>query len=227
MTDADDPSSLSPLQSSLRAPRAAAVAGMVFAVILGTAIVLIRRVVPATGADAGSWLTSDQRRDQVTLALGLIPFAGIAFLWFIAVVRDHIGAREDRFFATVFLGSGFAFVAMLFAAGAVASGLVASVGPGGDLPAHWEFGRRLVFTLMNSYGLRMAAVFTVATTTLGGRLGLIPRWLVVVGYLSAVSLLLVIGLVPLATLLFPLWVLLLSVHILLAGRWQARPSAGT
>lgn len=226
MTDADDQSSLSPLQSSLRAPRAAAVAGMVFAVILGTAIVLIRRVVPATGADPGSWLTSDQRRDQVTLALGLLPFAGIAFLWFIAVVRDHIGAREDRFFATVFLGSGFAFVAMLFAAGAVASGLVASVGPGGDLPEHWEFGRRLVFTLMNTYGLRMAAVFTVATTTLGGRLGLIPQWLVAVGYLSAVSLLLVIGLVPLATLLFPLWVLMLSIHILMAGRWQARPAAG-
>jgi len=174
MTDADDQSSLSPLQSSLRAPRAAAVAGMVFAVILGTAIVLIRRVVPATGADAGSWLTSDQRRDQVTLALGLMPFAGIAFLWFIAVVRDHIGGREDRFFVTVFLGSGFAFVAMLFAAGAVASGLVASVGPGGELPDHWEFGRRLVFTLMNTYGLRMAAVELAPSPALGPGLRPVP-----------------------------------------------------
>jgi hypothetical protein len=141
------------------------------------------------------------------------------------VVRDHVGVHEDRFFATVFLGGGFAFVAMLFAAGAVASGLVASIGPGGDLPELWEFGRRLVFTLMNSYGFRMAAVFTVATTTLGGRLGLIPRWLVVAGYLTACSLLLVIGLLPLATLLFPLWVLLLSVHILLAGRWRADTAA--
>jgi hypothetical protein len=80
MSEQDDLSTLTPLQASLRAPRAAAVAGIVFAVILGTAIVLIRQVVPATGADAGSWLASDQRRDQVTVALGLIPFAGIAFL---------------------------------------------------------------------------------------------------------------------------------------------------
>jgi hypothetical protein len=33
----------------------------------------------------------------------LAPFSGIAFLWFVAVVRDLIGEREDRFFATVFL----------------------------------------------------------------------------------------------------------------------------
>lgn len=32
--------------------------------------------------------------------------AGIAFLWFIGVIRDRSGAHEDRFFATVFLGSG-------------------------------------------------------------------------------------------------------------------------
>jgi hypothetical protein len=43
----------------------------------------------------------------------LAPFSGIAFLWFIAVVRNLIGAREDRYFATVFLGSGLLFVAML------------------------------------------------------------------------------------------------------------------
>jgi hypothetical protein len=27
----------------------------------------------------------------VSLALGLLPFAGIAFLWFIGVVRDRLG----------------------------------------------------------------------------------------------------------------------------------------
>ena len=58
------------------------------------------------------------------LALNLLPFAGIAFLWFIGVVRDRIGQGEDRFFATVFLGSGLLFIAMLFVTGAVAGGLV-------------------------------------------------------------------------------------------------------
>jgi hypothetical protein len=45
--------------------------------------------------------------------------AGIAFLWFIGVIRDHLGDREDRFFATVFLGSGLLFVAMLFICGGI------------------------------------------------------------------------------------------------------------
>jgi hypothetical protein len=39
----------------------------------------------------------------VAIGLNLIPFAGIAFLWFIGVIRDRIGAHEDRFFATVLL----------------------------------------------------------------------------------------------------------------------------
>ena len=44
----------------------------------------------------------------------LVPFAGIAFLWFIGVVREQLGNVEDRLFSTVFLGSGLLFLAMLF-----------------------------------------------------------------------------------------------------------------
>ena len=51
----------------------------------------------------------------------IIPFAGIAFLWFLAVLRRRIGHGEDQFFATVFLGSGFLYIAMLFAADAAAT----------------------------------------------------------------------------------------------------------
>ena len=58
------------------------------------------------------WLES--RASSVSLALRLLPFAGIAFFWFTGVIRDHIGDLEDRFFATVFLGSGIAFVVLLF-----------------------------------------------------------------------------------------------------------------
>ena len=59
------------------------------------------------------------------VGLYLVPFSGIALLWFIGVIRDRIGEREDRFFATVFLGSGLLFIAMLFAAAAVLGGLIA------------------------------------------------------------------------------------------------------
>ena len=57
-----------------------------------------------------------------------MPFAGICFLWFIGVVRDGFGRYEDRFFASVFLGSGLLFLAMVFAASAVGAALVASRG---------------------------------------------------------------------------------------------------
>ena len=66
------------------------------------------------------WLADGSRRKAILVALNLLPFAAIAFLWFIGVVRDRIGEGEDRLFATVFLGSGLLFIAMLFAGGAVA-----------------------------------------------------------------------------------------------------------
>jgi hypothetical protein len=52
-----------------------------------------------------------------------VPFAGIAFLWFIGVLRDRLGELEDRFFATVFFGSGLLFLGMLFLACAIVGGL--------------------------------------------------------------------------------------------------------
>jgi hypothetical protein len=81
-------------------------------VLLIAALVLLRLSVPAHPGEAGAWLTNQGRRTAAAVALNLIPFAGIAFLWFIGVLRDRIGEREDRFFATVFLGSGLLFVGM-------------------------------------------------------------------------------------------------------------------
>ena len=89
-----------------------------FALLLFTVLFLVRLAIPPHAEDAGEWLTDRRRRDAALLALNLVPFAGIAFLWFIGVVRDRIGAGEDRLFATVFLGSGLLFIAMLFAGGA-------------------------------------------------------------------------------------------------------------
>ena len=128
-------------------------------------------------------MTDGSRHDAFVLALNLLPFAGIAFLWFMGVLRDRIGVNEDRFFATVFLGSGLLFVAMVFTCAAVAGGLVLSFGDGSNRPPAelWSFGRHVVLTLLGVYALRMAAVFTISTTTIASRLGLVPRWLVVFG----------------------------------------------
>jgi CBS domain containing-hemolysin-like protein len=135
-------------------------------------------------------------------------------------VRDRIGQREDRFFATVFLGSGLLFVGMLFVATAVAAGLLAgAAGRTGAPDDIW--GHRIVVIVMNTYAMRMAAVFTIATATIGLRTGFMPRWIGFSGYAIAVVLLLAIGVTPWVRLLFPLWILLLSLDTLvesLGGR---------
>ena len=153
-------------------------------------------------------------------ALGLVPFAGIAFLWFIGVLRDRVGEAEDRFFATVFLGSGLLFVGMLFVAAALAAGLVASTGDHGDSllsSGTWSVGRRTTYELMSVYAMRMAAVFTLATSTILLRAGIAPRWLVVSGYASAILLLVTVGFFAWVELVFPAWVLVLSLYVLIAG----------
>ena len=202
--------------SPLRTPGAAAVAGIVFAVLLGTAVVLLKTSVPAS---PGEWLTQPGRRDTVSVALQLVPFAGIAFLWFVGVVRDRMGAGEDRFFATVFLGSGLVFVATVFVAAAVAGGLLATAsGQGADGAAALALGRGATSALLNVYAMRMAAVFTFSAVILGRGTGVIARWLRLAGIASAVLLLIGNGISGWVILLFPAWVLAVSISILAEGR---------
>ena len=119
-------------RSALRTPRSAAFAGIAFSVLITISIVAIRVAIPGDPADAGEWLSDSTRRNAVLAGLALMPFAGVAFLWFVGVLRDRIGAAEDRFFATLFLGSGLLFIAMLFVSAAIAAALVESFGDGGE-----------------------------------------------------------------------------------------------
>jgi hypothetical protein len=201
---------------ALRTPRAAAAAGIIFSVFLITALVLLRISVPARPAVPGSWLTDSGRRTAVAVALNLVPFAGIAFLWFIGVLRDRIGEREDRFFATVFLGSGLLFVAMMFAATAIASGLIADVASIRPDPSTLALGRGVTSTLLNVYSMRMAAVFTLTTVNIARHTEIISRWLLIAGLATALVLLVGVGISPWTELLFPAWILALSIDILTA-----------
>jgi hypothetical protein len=203
--------------AELRTPRAAAVAGIVFALAFGLAVLLLRSVLPE-GARHSDWLGSAAHRRTLKLALEVIPFAGIAFLWFIGVIRSRLGEAEDKLFATVFLGSGLLFVAMLFTSAAIIGGML-SLYSGGQQVAGTnvvlatEIARFLIGTL----GTRMAAVFTLVVTNLGRRTGVVPRWLVVFGFVCALLLFVVPPHVVWIALVFPLWVLVLSVQILLTS----------
>jgi hypothetical protein len=149
-------------QSASGPPRAAAIAGIVFSILLITALPLLRIAVSADHARPEVWLDIDP--GKVVLALNLIPFVGIAFLWFVGVLRDRLGALEDRFFATVFLGSGLLFLAMLFAGASVlGAGFVMRA----DMPIEaarseaLTLGRALTSNIVNNYAIKMAAVFMI------------------------------------------------------------------
>ena len=207
---------LTSARARLTTPRAAAVAGILFSVLLIICLVLVRISVPADPTDAGAWLASGGK--NVALALNLLPFAGVAFLWFIGVVRDRIGQYEDRLFATVFLGSGLLFLAMIFAAAATAGGIITAFGtmPGQMIESNiYGYGRATTYELMNTYAIKMAGVFMLSSCTLFVRLKLAPRWIVLLGYVLALLLLLSIGFISWISLVFPLWTLLISVYILI------------
>jgi hypothetical protein len=150
------------------------------------------------------------------IALDLVPFAGIAFLWFIGVLRNRLGELEDQFFATVFLGSGLLFVASLFGAAALMRGLIEAVGSGAIGAETFYFGHPVSDALFNIFAIKMAGVFIISTCTIGLRTAIIPRWVAITGYACALVLLLVIANWKWITFVFPLWMLLVSCYILLS-----------
>ena len=212
MSSQTGPSSAAgPSLHQLTTPRAAALAGVLSALLFAAVLILIRVKMPEGVGDSTQWLNSE--RGGILTATKLMPFAGITFLWFIAVVRDGFGRFEDRFFATVFLGSGLLFLAIMFVSTAVAAALVASNTGVTDPAAHAEmiaFGKGIVVAAAKTYAIRMAAVFMMSLATIWLKTGLMPRWLVVVSYLLAVALLIASDLSMWLTLAFPIWMLVVS-----------------
>jgi hypothetical protein len=149
--------------------------------------------------------------------MNLVPFAGIAFLWFVGVLRDRLGAREDQFFATVFLGSGVLLLAMLFVAAAVVGAIIVAFRAAPDALVHsatFHFGRGLAHGMINIYLVKTAAVFMITTSTIAIYTGLTPRWLAIGGYVIAVVLLIGSSYFDWSLLVFPLWVFLVSLSML-------------
>jgi hypothetical protein len=178
-------------RAGLKTPRAAAIAGILFSISLIAVFWLLRSAVPADPQEPGAWLNTDSAK--IALALNLVPFAGIAFLWFIGVLRDRLGEHEDRFFATVFFGSGLLFLAMLFAAAALAGALIISfaAAPAQLInSATFYFARAAAYNVMNIYAVKTAGVFMITTSTIAVYTGLTPRWLAILGYVLAPVLLL-------------------------------------
>ena len=208
-------------------PVAGAIAGIVFAVLFTVSMTVLRQTMGDVAHDTGAWLTGDT--GVVKFALALVPFVGLAFLWFIAVARERLGRFEDQFFSTVFIGSGLLFLAMIFAAAATAGAIVAAAenDPAGFASSTtYTYARQAVTQILAVYALRMAAIFQLSQASLWLRTRVMPRWMALITIVVAFVLLFVFTQAWWVMLVFPAWVLLVSVFILIAQPAQERREAG-
>src|SRR4029077_9999220 len=202
-------------RARLKTPKAAAVAGILFSILLGLIFGLLRIALPADPLDTGEWLATGAR--TVTLAINLVPFAGVAFLWFLGVLRDRLGAEEDQFFATVFFGSGILFLAMLFAGAALVGAIVvifANAPAEVVRSASFGFARAAAYNIANIYAAKMAGVFMMSASAIVLRTRIAPRWLAVAGFGGALVLLFGSDFISWNFAVMPAWVLMISVYIL-------------
>jgi hypothetical protein len=212
------------IRQEMRTPRAAAVAGILFSLLSITSFLLFRISIPTNPLSQPTGMILHSK--TISLALYLVPFAGIAFLWFMGVIRDRLGEYEDRFFATVFLGSGLLFVAMLFAGAAEVAGIITVLAherAGLIQSGSYYLGRAEAYQTVNIFGAKMAGVFMMATCTITLQTRTFPRWIALLGYALALILLLSIGRFEWFFMLFPLWVLLISGYMLMEGKRTAFP----
>lgn len=202
----------------LRTPRSAALAGILFSILMGTSAVLIQLSIPPVPSYDADWLVGQTER--VSVAVTLIPFAAIAFLWFIGVIRDQLGKLEDQFFSTVFFGSGLLFLSGIFIWMTVTAAVLASYTAAPDSwssSGSYIFGRSMIMVAGEVVTLRMAGVFMFSSATIWQRTAVMPRWLIWLTYLMALVML--IGGVSIRPLRigFPIWVLVVSLFILRAS----------
>ncbi|HEX6286548.1 MAG TPA: hypothetical protein VFZ80_03610 [Acidimicrobiia bacterium] len=166
---------------------------------------------------------SDETRVILIAGLYLMPFAGIAFMWFIVMLRAWIrrtASRVDDLFSSVQLVSGILYLALFLTAAAAISVLSAG---GGSPEAAIDPSTKRQFTQMGwglvvVFAMRMAAIFVITTTTLGRRHRFLPQWFVILGYLVGAFLLLSANTAPFLILVLPGWTLLLGLLLLARAR---------
>lgn len=207
---------------------AAAVTGVLFAVLYAASLWLIQSALPEWDATAGrvaAQIARSDARTAMTAGYALAPFAAIAFVWFVAVIRRRIPS-EDRFVSTVFVAGSTVFVVVYLIAISVLAAPF-SVEATQDInflePETLVVLRSIAYGLLFVVGTRIQALIILSATAVGRQYRVWPRWLIFFGY--AVSLFHIVNLTlfePLA-LTFPVWVIALSITLVV--RRGSVPSA--
>lgn len=207
-----------PGEIGLRLARAAGLAGLVFATLFTASFALLRVDAPpvAPVAFAAWWAAS---RDRIAAGTWLVPFAGIAFIWFVAAVRRRIGRSEGLFFSTTFLGSALIFVAMVFATGAAGGSMLAAAAL--EEPAQMAIvaavGHAMAYALFFGFAVKMAAMFMLAVASIGRTEDTLPRWLVLLTLVLGITSLVGNTFLEIVALVFPAWVVVVSLLLIRSG----------
>jgi len=209
-----------------RAATLTALAGITHAVLFLVSIALLSTVPGphATDEEVIAFYNSPETRRVLVVGLYLMPFAGIAFLWFIVSmrlwIRSAVVHSRNELFSEVQLVSGIVFLALFLTAAAATSSTAAAVEftdepvTGIDARILPNFGSTLLLVL----AMRMAAIFVISSTNLARSSPFIPRWFVIAGYVLGLFLLLSISLSTVLVLAFPTWIIVLCVLLLQRAR---------
>jgi hypothetical protein len=216
---ADPDSPMPPPRPRTVSIEAAAIAGVASSILSIIGLVLLSRFPDLDEGDAAisTWFDDTGNRATLITGLNLVVVSSVAFLWLVAVIRRRLGDRENRFFATAFFGSAVVFLATwLVGAGLLASPAVAMtlLDAGAVSPASASLAAGAGGSFLLVVAPRFQAVFVLATANLFRQSDAAPRWLTLVSTITGA----VLFLVPLVTtpigLLFPTWVFLVGVTLL-------------
>jgi hypothetical protein len=203
-------------RANLKTPSAAAIAGMLFSVLVIAVFWLLRASIPADPQEPGTWLNSNS--GKVALALNLMPFAGkshscgSSVFCAIVLVSKKIGSLRRCFSEAGFCSSPCcspplqSWGAILIAFAMQPQELIGS--------ATFHFARAAAYSLVNVYMIKMASVFMITASTVAIYTGIAPRWLAILGFALALILLFGSFYISWSFVVFPLWVFLISVSIL-------------
>ncbi|MFC7247800.1 hypothetical protein ACFQO7_35510 [Catellatospora aurea] len=196
--------------------------GIVHAVLYVISFWILHQVPDGADTDQtvlGYYLDPDHRRWVLIAGIYLMPLAAISFIWFITTLRmwiaDH-GHPEHALFSNLQLAAGIVYVtltlvaAAAFTVGAAAVELAAAPVDPSTVRAFAQFGRLLEVMV----AMRIAAMFVLATASIGRYTRALPTWFTVVSVLIGLTLLLTATLDARFALLFPVWLFALCVIIL-------------
>lgn len=217
-------------RTDTRAPalRWGGIAAIVFAVLFVVGFLMVSDS-PDGDESNLKWIryyADSENRRMIVLGVIMLTLAAIAFLIFLGVLREWLrgAAVGSVWIATVAFASGLVFVGML-AVFALGQGSVAASIAFGDapVPRDADLMRTFVsagFGAMLLFGATTAGLLTFTTSILSGRAALLPKWLVVSGYVAAVIVFFG-GLLFIPIVLFLLWMLVVGIVMISRSRSTA------